>query len=368
MADQLSEVIRTTHGVLYEGQDNQVTVEKLYSLMLGMDGRLSTIEKNVTNIDKISKSIDSLVTGFKDLKIKVQTIETSVDKLNKTTNKHDHEITVVKTNQLKTDRETKDLKSNIDTQSQSLQGISDIFDDFKKTHASHIDEVKDVRKTISKTVDDLNDHVDEIKQEMKSALSDAQEHAEELQDTVLDLQCRSMKYNLIFTGHTEHYDEDTEYIIRSFLKNELRIKYHISLGNVHRFGHGAPPGRGRKGRPRPIIARFIYMKDLEAVLSNGYRLKGTMFGINRQFPEPIEQARRSLYKIAKQKRAEGFRVKLERDVLLVNGKVYNEIEDDTADTILKTFSEAVRTPSTPANRARTGVKRRRMSSTPRRDR
>jgi hypothetical protein len=52
----------------------------------------------------------------------------------------------------------------------------------------------------------------------------------------------------------------------------------------------------------PIVARFIYRRDIELVLKNGYRLRNTPYGVNEQFPVEIENRRRSLYPIMKQAR------------------------------------------------------------------
>ncbi|CAG2228304.1 unnamed protein product [Mytilus edulis] len=110
-------------------------------------------------------------------------------------------------------------------------------------------------------------------------------------------------------------------MIRGFIKDELHIYHKLELGNVHRFGTGAQPGK--RGRPRPIVARFIYHNDLAMVMSNTYRLKGKQYGVNKQFPEAIEQARKSLYPIMKEMKAEGHRVRLVRDILYVDGVIYN---------------------------------------------
>ncbi len=166
-----------------------------------------------------------------------------------------------------------------------------------------------------------------------------------------------MKYNLIFTGLSETEGEHTEHVLRSFIKSELRINYFIQFGNVHRFGKGARPGK--RGRPRPILARFIYHRDLANVLSSTYRLKGKPYGVNRQFPEVIEQARRVLYPIAKAKRAEGCTVQLERDVLWVNGDVYNP-EDDTNVKTPETSRRSYARTATPDQQQEN--KRRRMQS------
>ena len=66
--------------------------------------------------------------------------------------------------------------------------------------------------------------------------------------------------------------------VRCFLDQELGINHFVEFGNVHRFGK-----LGRNGA-RPIVARFIYRKDLELVLNNAYKLKGKPFGISEQYP------------------------------------------------------------------------------------
>ena len=91
----------------------------------------------------------------------------------------------------------------------------------------------------------------------------------------------------------------------------------IEFGSVHRFGK-----RGANGA-RPIVARFIYRRDLELVLKNGYRLRNTPYGVNEQFPAEIENRRRRLYPIMKQARLENKQVRLEnKKVTLVRDNFF----------------------------------------------
>lgn len=56
--------------------------------------------------------------------------------------------------------------------------------------------------------------------------------------------------------------------------------------------------------PRPIIVCFRDYKDVGLILGQAYLLKGTTYGINRDYPNEIVQARSSLwnnYKSCKQK-------------------------------------------------------------------
>ena len=72
---------------------------------------------------------------------------------------------------------------------------------------------------------------------------------------------------MIFTGLGHSHSEECELKLRDFIYKVLRINHFIEIGNVHRFG--------KKGvnEAIPIVARFIYRRDLELVLKNGYRLR-----------------------------------------------------------------------------------------------
>lgn len=84
---------------------------------------------------------------------------------------------------------------------------------------------------------------------------------------VLDLKCRSLKNNIVFTGlWDETNNEDTERKLRDFIYQELEIENNIKFNNVHRFG------RFYTEKDRPIVSRFLYHGDLEHVLKNAHKL------------------------------------------------------------------------------------------------
>ena len=128
-----------------------------------------------------------------------------------------------------------------------------------------------------------------------------------------------MKNNLIFTGLFESPREYTEGILRDFIKNELGIDEYIEFGNVHRFGRRETPDR----KPRPIVARFIYCRQLTLILQNAHRLRGTYFGIREQFPAEVEEKRRTLYPVVRDCKQKGLRTKLVRDRLFIENKLYD---------------------------------------------
>ena len=157
-----------------------------------------------------------------------------------------------------------------------------------------------------------------------------------------------MKYNLIFSGISESRGENTERVLRDFLFDHLEIDDLLEFANVHRFG------KEYNGRPGPIIAKFLYQRDLDLVLKNARKLRGKPFHINRQFPDEIEQACRSLYPLMKELRQKGDRVKLVRDTLFVNGEPYQP----------EVSSSPPRAGSSQYTPRRQRYKRPRVSSTP----
>ena len=138
-----------------------------------------------------------------------------------------------------------------------------------------------------------------------------------LKETVLDLKCRSMKNNLIFNGLHRVQNEDTEKLLHGFLYDELGVEYKIEFGNVHRI-----KTRG-DNRRAPIVARFIYHRDLRYVLEIANRLRGKPYSIREQFPPEIEEKRRKLYPVMKQAKYDRRQCVLVRDKLYIDNELYN---------------------------------------------
>jgi hypothetical protein len=96
------------------------------------------------------------------------------------------------------------------------------------------------------------------------------EKRDKLTGKVLHLQCRSMKYNLVFTGlGGESRNENTIEKLHDLIYYELEIEHRIVFCNVHRFG------RFIQGKDCPIVAKFIYNEDRDLVMRNTYRLEGS---------------------------------------------------------------------------------------------
>ena len=174
-----------------------------------------------------------------------------------------------------------------------------------------------------------------------------------MKEKMLDAQCRSMSYSLIFTGIDEREYEDGETVLKEFLSARLCITDEIPFANIHRIGNITEAKR--RGRPRPLIAKFVHKKHLLEVKRATVLLKGTHYGVNEQYPPEIERERKKLYPIAKTERKKGSRVVLVRDKLFVNNSMINP------KTYVFTTEEA--RPPTPLPRPH---KRQRLGSIPNR--
>ena len=117
----------------------------------------------------------------------------------------------------------------------------------------------------------------------------------------IDLEARSRRNNLLFRGLPERRDEDCRRVICSFLEDKLSIDELPSIERAHRLGRFNPA----KG-PRPIIVAFSFFKDTEDILSNARSLKGTPFGISRDYPPEITRARQALWPRLKEARENRF--------------------------------------------------------------
>lgn len=163
----------------------------------------------------------------------------------------------------------------------------------------------------------LNTRVDSLEGHVHSLLAlnvESEKRMKLLEYKSIDLEARNRRNNLIFRGHPEVLNQDDcEAIIMSFLKRYLDIEG-VSIQRAHRLGSlgavGSRPGSfaSRRAQSRPIIALFRDYKDVERILASAYKLRDTNFGINRDYPPEIVNARSNLwadYKLEKSRHREG---------------------------------------------------------------
>lgn len=212
-----------------------------------------------------------------------------------------------------------DLLDNVCERLSAIERKFDIVD-------QDIAQLKQTKHNQNKKIGDVeNDmrHFHNRISELECSRRDLEMRTYELNETILDGKTRSMKYNVIFENIVETFNpdpsikEDTETILRTFIKEELNIEDEVKFHNVHRL-------RKRVDRkPRGIVARFVYYKDKERVLRAAQTLLNDKpQRVYSQYPQEISDRRKELVPIMKQFRDEGRRANIVVDKLYVDGQRY----------------------------------------------
>lgn len=286
MAESTSQVVGVAHEVLFASNECKHSQNDT-------DRKLDTILNLISNMDsRLNDKIDKVQSTLSALSIKVNQLE--------------HELGNVKVKNSELEHKVRDMDIRSRECEKSAQSLSDMFDSVKVDVQANKVSVTDMQDSTFSEISTLRNNIDSLRKEKI-----------QMNDELLDLRCRSMKNNLIFNGLLgEHKDENSESVLRDFLYNELGVDFQIEFGNVHRFG------RFKQGKPRPIVARFLYYKDLIYVKNQAYKLRHSAYSINEQFPAEIENERRNLYPIRKQAKANGHATRLVRDKLYIDGKLH----------------------------------------------
>lgn len=188
-----------------------------------------------------------------------------------------------------------------------------------KTNASHDnDNDLSIAQFKSLNIDNKLDTIFVCLQEVKSTnqrLLKAERTVHEIRESTLenkaridtlayksiDLEARQRRNNLIFWGIPEVRNEECMVVISDFLTERLELDPEaICIQRAHRIGRPLNLRRNIIGRAvsnpkhRPLIALFRDYQDVELIISNAGKLKGTSFGINRDYPPEIIAARKPL--------------------------------------------------------------------------
>ena len=142
----------------------------------------------------------------------------------------------------------------------------------------------------------------------------------------LDLEAGSRRNNLIFWGLTENTQRRCDALILSFKVHEMGVDTsEIVIERAHRLGSIRQPARQAGQDPRrPIIAKFNDYRDTEHILDRSYKLKGTKFRVDRDYPREIVEARKRLQFCEKteQARRRGSRIQVKYPArLFIDGQL-----------------------------------------------
>lgn len=257
-------------------------------------GYLSPIHGQQQQQHQQSQNMD-IMQALRSMSINIEQMSVKLNKLDTI----ERRLTDLERNSTSVNTELKEMKVKVDGIESSMSFINKQYEDQRK-------EISDITKSVSEITNANNT----MMKELNSMRSDF----ENLNERHLDLQMRSMRDNLIFEGILETQEENTEEILKEFLKSEMNITDEPQFHRVHRMG------RKTQGRPRPIVAKFVLFTDREKVRkAAATTLRGKPFGINEQFPKEINDRRKLLYPQYKQAKRQGKKAVMVADKLYVNG-------------------------------------------------
>ena len=105
----------------------------------------------------------------------------------------------------------------------------------------------------------------------------------------IDSEARNRRNNLLFKGVSEQANEDCFRQIQTFLLEQLNIDTSMYIHRAHRLG------RFTLNKTRPIIVAFRDFGDTELIMSKANKLRGSQYGISRDYPMEIVKARQKLW-------------------------------------------------------------------------
>ncbi|KAF6201344.1 hypothetical protein GE061_005792 [Apolygus lucorum] len=123
--------------------------------------------------------------------------------------------------------------------------------------------------------------------------------------------------NLIFNGLIHDGRNELLTVIKAFIQETLGISRQITIKDVICLG-------GRRAGA-PLLVKFCMPGDITEILQKTNRLKGTNFGINRDYPESVRVARRNLFAIKKELQRLGctHKVLVRSQYLIVDDKFFS---------------------------------------------
>jgi len=165
------------------------------------------------------------------------------------------------------------------------------------------EDISEIKKDVSDldtNLQSLDTDIVEIKEETIPALkAELQAEIAELRKTQLETEMYSKRSNLLFFNISSQgavKNEDTELALRSILDN-IMDQSKIIIANCHRL-----PSKGGNKGPVPIIAKFVQMKDrnavLEAVTRTNFKLDAgrTLIAVPHLPAEILEKRKRLMPK------------------------------------------------------------------------
>lgn len=196
------------------------------------------------------------------------------------------------------------LKENSGKVEDAINLSQFVEEKIKKTD-EELDKTKSTVKDIASKVDDLSvlqQEIRDIKKEQQAA------------------DAYSRRANIIIDGLKETEKENCLEVVMTMFETNLKIvdaKNSVKVDQVHRIG------TKHAGKARPMIVRFMSVKDRMIPWAKKRELTGSGIWLNEDYPPTIRRIRRLLYKVRKENLKKDRDMYVRYDKLIYKGKPYD---------------------------------------------
>lgn len=218
-----------------------------------------------------------------------------IDQINKRLEKLD----IIEASIIDIRKDMKNLGDRVKELEHSQQFFNKTWEDERKTNAGHKEAVNQELATIRESVKSVEGA------------------KEKMENDIVDLQCRSMRDNLLFFNVKEGGSTEDCAKIVTDICNKIEVT-DVNIERAHRLGK---PGGGRT---RPIVAKFSNFPKREEIRKNSYKLgeSNCPVSIGEQFPKVVQERRKSLLPALKKAKSDGKKARLVIDKLYIEGELY----------------------------------------------
>ena len=145
-----------------------------------------------------------------------------------------------------------------------------------------------------------------------------------LENRIIDQEARSRRLNLLFRGIPEYIGENCPTVVQAFIVDKLKIIDDICIQRAQYIGR-KKYNIGRRAFNASqchIIVAFGDSKDIVLILTKCKELANTSYGVNRDYPNEIVPARKSIYPQLKElrKKYSSWRINIACPARLVHEK------------------------------------------------
>ena len=207
--------------------------------------------------------------------------------------------------------ESEDFRLRVDNLSNVVESFTKKFNGIQTQVSDLLKSVNDVLLTteeVTKTIDNFKSQISELESRLTTSelkCISLERENKILQERVINNESQMRRDNLLLDGIPESpagVQEDCLKIVKEVLQNKLELDAsQIDIARCHRkgFRKNLRNERNSNEKPRPIIFKLQNYKDRQNIWESRFKLKNTKIFLNEDFPQEINQKRKTLFPIMK---------------------------------------------------------------------